>query len=79
MAENKCEYLAREGVCCAALTVCCKHQNGSKFFRNDDSLPEIKSIRETYCDYPNIPDQDYAKVIEDLARHMAGDADGKTV
>lgn len=79
MEDNKCGYLVREGVCGAALTVCCKYQNGSKFFRDDDNLPKIKSIRETYCDYPNIPDHAFAKVIEDLSRYMKGGTDGEAV
>ena len=47
--------------------VCCIYQNCHKF-TDIEQWKNIKSIRETFCDYPNVAADDiYAKAIRELS------------
>ena len=65
----QCEHMVREGICGANLDVCCVYQNSSKYFLDPDHFHDLHSIRETWCDYPNVSSNEmYVKAIEGLAR-----------
>lgn len=73
MSKNNCDYLVRDGICGAHLEVCCVYQNGHKYPHNDQHWSEIHSLKECWCDYPNIAvPPDVEKAIRDIAEFVNG-------
>lgn len=64
-----CEYYEPDGICKGNLDMCCVYQ---RIWKRDGER-DLKSIRECYCNYPNVSvSPEYERAIHGLAEAMYG-------
>ena len=74
MNKTDCTHLVREGICGANLDACCIYQNAHKYPCFDPHWDEIHSLKECWCDYPNVAaSPELETAIRTIAKYVYGE------